>query len=102
MACRDTSQSPSAGNTKRRNRVIRTTIGAVVLLSCSSIVPADATAAEPAPVRIKGLRRLEDTVARLGGNGDNWHMTWTKDDRMLAGLCDGDAQPWSGSPAPAL
>ena len=31
---------------------------------------------------------------RLGGNGDNWHMSWTQDERMVAGLCDGDAQPW--------
>ena len=34
----------------------------------------------------------------LGGNGDNWHMSWTNDDRMVAGLCDGDAQPWPGVP----
>ena len=55
-------------------------------------------AAEPSPAKITGVRRLEDTVARLGGSGDNWHMTWASDDRMLAGLCDGFAEPWPKVP----
>ncbi len=55
-------------------------------------------AAEPAPAKITGLKRLEDTVARLGGDGDNWHMSWTSDDRVVAGLCDGAAQPWPNVP----
>jgi len=37
-------------------------------------------AAKPASVKIKEVRRLEDTVARLGGDGDNWHMSWAGDD----------------------
>src|SRR5687768_13655744 len=87
-----------AGCKKRMNRFITTVVGALIPLTCSMILPAHAPAAEPAAVRIKGLRRLEETVARLGGNGDNWHMSWTSDDRMVAGLCDGDAQPWSRIP----
>jgi hypothetical protein len=55
-------------------------------------------AADASAVKIKGLRRLDDTIARLGGTGDNWHMTWAADDRVLAGLCDGDAQPWHNLP----
>ena len=35
---------------------------------------------------------------RLGGEGDNWHMTWTSDDRLVAGLCDGTAKPWPNVP----
>ena len=50
------------------------------------------------PVKIKEVRRLENTVARLGGDGDNWHMTWTADDRVVAGLCDGAARPWPNVP----
>jgi hypothetical protein len=55
-------------------------------------------AADLAPVKIKSLRRLEDTVTRLGGDGDNWHSTWTNDDRVLAGLCDGSGNPWPKVP----
>jgi hypothetical protein len=62
------------------------------------ILATSLTAAEPPAVKIIGLRRLDKTIARLGGNGDNWHMTWTADDRMVAGLCDGDAQPWPNVP----
>ena len=47
-------------------------------LLCWAIACADVRAAEPVPVKIKEVRRLEDTVARLGGDGDNWHMTWTE------------------------
>jgi hypothetical protein len=54
--------------------------------------------AAPPTAKIVGLRRLDETIARLGGNGDNWQMTWTADDRMVAGLCDGDAQPWPNVP----
>ena len=48
------------------------------------------------------VRRLENTVARLGGDGDNWHMTWTSDDRMVAGLCDGSGESLAQSAAQAL
>ncbi len=44
-------------------------------------------------VRIVGLRRLEDTLRRTGGTGDNWHMTWAADDRQYVGLCDGHGWP---------
>jgi hypothetical protein len=49
-------------------------------------------------MRIKEVRRLEETVARLGGEGDNWHMSWAADDRVVAGLCDGNAEPWPNVP----
>ena len=38
---------------------------------------------------IRCLRRLESTVLRAGGVGDNWHMTWADDDRQYVSLCDG-------------
>jgi len=38
---------------------------------------------------IKSLKRLEETTLRLGGNGDNWHMSWASDDKQYVSLCDG-------------
>src|SRR4051795_2937899 len=68
--------------------------------ACCFIICELARAADPSrlPVKIKEVRRLENTVARLGGDGDNWHMTWTADDRVVAGLCDGAARPWLNVP----
>ncbi len=45
---------------------------------------------------IKSLKRLEDTIKRFGGNGDNWHMSWANDDRVYLSMCDGEGLP--GSP----
>src|SRR5687768_13441370 len=47
---------------------------------------------------IKELRRLDETIARLGGNGDNWHMSWTADDRVVTSFGDGNAEPWPKVP----
>ncbi len=46
--------------------------------------------------RIRKLERLDETILRLGGVGDNWHMTWAEDDLQYAGLCDGAG--WPGMP----
>ena len=46
--------------------------------------------------RISGLRRLEETLIRTQGDGDNWHMTWAEDDTLFAGLCDG--RGWADVP----
>ena len=42
---------------------------------------------------ISAVQRLDDTTVRLGGNGDNWHMTWANDDRQYTALCDGRGWP---------
>ena len=42
---------------------------------------------------IRRSRRLEETTLRLGGVGDNWHMSWAEDDRQYVGLCDGTGFP---------
>jgi hypothetical protein len=39
--------------------------------------------------RIKSMIRREETIRRYGGNGDNWHMSWTADDRQYVSFCDG-------------
>ncbi len=46
--------------------------------------------------KIREIRRLEETTLRLGGSGDNFHMTWADDDKMYVSLCDG--RGWSGMP----
>lgn len=38
---------------------------------------------------IRALHRLDETTLRLGGVGDNWHMSWASDDVQYASLCDG-------------
>ena len=94
MSRHNTTRTRSAGYGKRKNDFITIKPCAIILLTCSIVLPGYANAAEPASVKITGLIRLEDTVVCFGGNGDNWHMSWTQDERMVAGLCDGDAQPW--------
>lgn len=47
-------------------------------------------------VRIKRVIRREETTLRLGGVGDNWHMSWAADDRQYVSLCDGFG--WPGMP----
>lgn len=75
-----------------------TPICSLLTFGCCVIAVGNVFAAEPAAIGVKEVRRLEETVARLGGSGDNWHMSWTKDDRLVAGLCDGNADPWPNVP----
>jgi len=42
---------------------------------------------------IKAVERLEHTTLRLGGHGDNWHMTWADDGKQYVSLCDGNGLP---------
>ena len=39
--------------------------------------------------KINGIQRLEETTLRLGGQGDNWHMTWAENNKQYMALCDG-------------
>lgn len=45
------------------------------------------------PTRLRRLRRLDETTLRLGGSGDNWHMSWAGDDKQYVSLCDGAGLP---------
>ena len=47
-------------------------------------------------LKIREILRLEETTLRLGGVGDNWHMSWASDDRQYVSLCDG--RGWPGMP----
>jgi hypothetical protein len=42
---------------------------------------------------ISGMRRLDETIHRMGGRGDNWHMTWATNDKLYTGMCDGTGFP---------
>jgi hypothetical protein len=46
-------------------------------------------AGDRAPLRIKSVLRREETTLRLGGDGDNFHMSWRADDRQVVAVCDG-------------
>jgi hypothetical protein len=46
--------------------------------------------------RIKTVIRRDETILRLGGSGDNWHMSWADNDRQYVSLCDGFG--WPGLP----
>src|SRR4051812_9803059 len=46
--------------------------------------------------KITGLQRLDDTIQPLSGSGDNWHMSWARNDKQYVGLCDG--RGWSHLP----
>ena len=42
---------------------------------------------------IVGIRRLEETLQRAEGDGDNWHMTWARDNKQYIVLGDGKGWP---------
>jgi hypothetical protein len=43
--------------------------------------------------QITGIRRLDETIIRLGGHGDNWHMSWADNNKQYVSLCDGAGLP---------
>jgi hypothetical protein len=45
---------------------------------------------------VKGAVLRDDTLLRLGGNGDDFFMTWAADDRQYFPLCDGNG--WAERP----
>src|SRR5438552_1234813 len=46
--------------------------------------------------KIVGIQRLDETIQPVSGDGDNWHMTWARDDKQYVNLCDGKG--WSKLP----
>lgn len=38
---------------------------------------------------VTGAARVEETIQRLGGHGDDFHMSWMADDRQVFAVCDG-------------
>jgi hypothetical protein len=43
--------------------------------------------------RITSATLRDDTIQRLGGNGDNWYPTWGADGSLYVALCDGTGFP---------
>src|SRR4051812_16211178 len=64
----------------------------LLMVAMALLVSMPALGAERAP-SIKGMHRLEETTLRLGGVGDNWHMSWAADDRQYVSACDGTGFP---------
>jgi hypothetical protein len=79
------------------SQTAKASLASALSLAMLKVGGGEEAAALPRPSRrgrrIKSLRRLDDTILRLGGYGDNWHMTWAKDDNMYVGLCDGKGLP---------
>lgn len=42
---------------------------------------------------VVGIRRIDETLVRSGGSGDNWHMTWADNGKQYVALCDGAGWP---------
>jgi hypothetical protein len=57
---------------------------------------------ESAKPKITGIKRLEETILPVTGQGDNWYMTWASDDKQYSGMCDGrgfkDLPDYTGKP----
>jgi hypothetical protein len=71
---------------------------AIIVSATGALLQEGAYAADP-PIRpIKSLRRLDDTIRRFGGHGDNWHMSWADDDKVYVSLCDGRGLPGAEGP----
>lgn len=57
------------------------------LVSCNN--PSKPKVSADTKAKITGIKRLEETIQPVIGVGDNWYMTWAKDDKQYAGMCDG-------------
>ena len=67
-------------------------------VACSSDPPAKRPSIpQQKSARIRSARRREDTLLRLSGLGDNFHMTWGADDAQYVAVCDGTG--WIENPA---
>src|SRR4051812_25969389 len=83
----------------RRRFVEQAAAAAIATTACLRAV--QSCAAEPkgdralpaAAARVKSAIRRDDTLLRLGGDGDNFHMSWAADDRQLVAICDGSGWP---------
>jgi hypothetical protein len=78
------------GSCQIRAAVLGVAIGAL----CGIV----ARASDPPARPIKTLRRLDDTIHRFGGHGDNWHMSWADNDKVYVSLCDGSGLPGAIGP----
>src|SRR6187431_2099585 len=75
--------------------VVRAELIAAIVFA---IWPNGLLAADRATRPIKSLRRLDDTIHRFGGYGDNWHMSWAENGKVYVSLCDGRFLPGAEGP----
>jgi len=43
--------------------------------------------------KITGIRMLDETIHRMGGEGDNWYSTWAANDKVYTSMNDGVGFP---------
>src|SRR5688572_5760567 len=73
------------------------TVGVADSADNKAVEPASKAGAKRGPrLPIKSVIRRPETTLRLGGDGDNFHMSWADDDRQYVSLCDG--MGFSGTP----
>lgn len=53
------------------------------------------TAIVPAELTVKSATPCDESTLRLGGIGDNFHMSWAADNKQYVSVCDGTG--WPGS-----
>jgi hypothetical protein len=81
-------------NTISRRSFIHTTgLGTAALAipgkALGSLLAQDSPVGPGRMPRITSVIRRDETILRLGGSGDNFHMSWAADDRQLVSVCDG-------------
>ncbi len=62
----------------------------------SGIVSGQTTSQKPVPATVSFQK---ETLKRIGRAGDNWCITWAKDDSQITNMCDGN---WTGGQEPSF
>ena len=69
---------------KRGNQLLISLFVIISIISCNTII-------EKRPV---GIKFHNETLKRIGIDGDNWCTTWAKDGSQITSMCDGN---WTGT-----
>lgn len=76
---------------KKSNQVFLASLLVALFLGCGS--PGDKpqeNTKENEPINPVGIKFNTETLKRLGSAGDNWCITWLKDDSQITSMCDGN------------
>jgi hypothetical protein len=76
---------------KTRRAFLKLTAAATAATTVSGLgaMRADSSTRNVTLSRIKAVVRREETILRLGGINDNFHISWAADDRQFTSACDG-------------
>lgn len=76
---------------KKSNQTFLASLLVALFLGCGS--PGDKpqeNTKENEPIKPVGIKFNTETLKRLGSAGDNWCITWLKDDSQITSMCDGN------------